>query len=214
MLKGAQFWRRAVKWLKESVVCACLLLAARPVCQAQAPPPAVPANPPPFVPITQAERTREYLKSLVSPVDVVSAAAGAGLSQWRDSPREWKQGGAGYGRRFANDYAGHLARATMMFGASSLLHEDNRYFTSGRRGAGARLKYALESTFLARRNDGSRRFSYSRIGAGLGTAILSRTWVPPSWDHPRNVAINFGITLAVEAGFNVGREFLPFLRRR
>lgn len=163
--------------------------------------------------MTQAERNRHYLRSLVSPLAVVAAAAGSGISQWRDTPHEWKQGGEGYGRRIGNSYAYHIMRQTMTFGVSSVLDEDNRYLPFARPGAKARVKYAIESTFLARHHDGSRRFSYSRIGATLGTAILSRTWQPHSTSTPPNVASSFGIALAVEVGFNVAREFVPFLRR-
>ena len=187
--------------------CACLLLAAQCSCFAQTP------QPPRFVPMTQAERNRHYLRSLVSPLAVVAAAAGSGISHWRDTPSEWKQGGAAYGRRIANSYAYHIMRQTMMFGASSVLDEDNRYLPFAGSGAKARLKYSIESTFLARRHDGSRRFSYSRIGATLGEAALSRTWQPHSTSTPPNVASSFGIAIAVDVGFNVAREFVPFLRR-
>lgn len=163
--------------------------------------------------MTQAERNRRYLRSLVSPVALVSAAASAGISQWEDSPREWKQGGEGYGRRIANSYANYITRQTMLFGASSLLDEDNRYLPCAPSGAGPRMEYAIESTFLARRHDGSRRFSYSRIGATLGTAFLSRAWQPPSARAPQHAASSFGISMAVQVGFNVAREFVPFLRR-
>ena len=164
--------------------------------------------------MTQAERNRRYLKALVNPLVPVAAAAGSGISQWEDSPPEWKQGAAGYARRYANSYGYYLVRQTLMFGASSLLHEDNRYVPSARSGARPRIEYGIESTFLARRNDGSRRFSYSRIGATLGTAFLSRAWQPSSARRPQNAASSFGLSVASQVAFNVAREFLPFLRAR
>ncbi len=184
-----------------------LLVIAQCAALAQTPPPT------PFVPLTQAERNRLYVRRLVNPVAIVAAAAGSGISQWRNTPSEWGQGGAGYGRRIANSYAYYMVRQTLMFGASSALDEDNSYFSSGRSGVRARVEYGVESTFLARRHDGSRRFSYSRIGATVGTAFLSRAWQPASTRTLPNVASSFGISLAVEVGYSVAREFLPFLRR-
>ncbi len=145
---------------------------------------------------------------MLSPVAVGASAAGAGISQWEDTPSEWKQGAEGYGRRFANSYGQHLLRQTMMFGAASVLHEDNRYIRCSESGFGPRLKYAVLSTFLARRDDGTRRFSFSRIGSTAGTAFISRTWQPHSTDTPSDAASSFGISIGVQTGFNVAREFL------
>lgn len=184
-----------------------LLAVVQCVALAQKPPPTQ------FVPLTQAERSGSYLRSLVDPVAVLAAAAGSGISQWQNTPSEWKQGGGAYGLRFANSYGYHVVRQTMMFGASSLLHEDNRDLQSNRSGAGPRLKYAIESAFLARHDDGSRHFSYSRFGATLGTAFLSRAWQPTSTSRPQNAAGSYGISVAIQVGMHVAREFVPFLRR-
>ncbi len=63
-------------------------------------------------------------------------------------------------------------RQTMMYGAADALHEDNRYASIRHEaGAGARLKYAVASTFLARKDDGTRRFSYSRLGSYVGCRL-------------------------------------------
>ncbi len=40
--------------------------------------------------------------------------------------------------------------------AADALGEDNRYLPSGRSGASARLRHAIESSFLARKSDGTR----------------------------------------------------------
>jgi hypothetical protein len=191
--------------LRRSVLlCAAVLLSTQCAAQAQTPT---------YVPPTQAERNRHYLRSLISPMALLGAAASAGISQWEDTPREWKQGAEGYGHRIGTSFAYHVASETMEFGASSLLGEDNRYIPLQSGAAGVRVKYAIESTFLARRRGGSRRLSYSRIGATLGAAFLSRAWQPPSTRGPEHAVESFAISMAVQAGFNVGHEFVPFLRR-
>ncbi len=66
----------------------------------------------------------------------------------------------------------------------------------------------MESTFLARRDDGSRRVSLSRIGAFAAAALISQLWQPTSRDRLRNAAINFGAGMALRPVFNVGAGIL------
>ena len=80
---------------------------------------------------------------------------------------------------------------------------------SGESAVGSRIKYAIGSTFLARRDDGSRRLAFSRLGASAGTAFLSRRWQPRSTNSTGDALTSFGIAMGAEAGFNVAREFLP-----
>jgi hypothetical protein len=101
-----------------------------------------------------------------------------------------------------------------MYGFSSLLHEDNRYLPSGETATGRRLKYALESSVLARHDDGTRPISISKLGAFVGAALISRTWQPHSSRGFGGAASNVGTTMGVAAGFDVLREFLPDLLHR
>lgn len=169
---------------------------------------------PAYVPPTERERLRMYFKELVSPEAVVRSAAGAGIGQWRDVPHEWGEGGLGFGRRFASSYAEHIVRETLLFGSSSALHEDNRYIRSSESGVGNRLKYALESSVLARHDDGTRHLTFAKIGSFLGAAFISRTWQPASTRGPAHAGYDFGISMGASAGFNVVREFLPDLFHR
>ena len=125
-----------------------------------------------FAPMTERQRVRQYLKRSFGPEALVKSAVVGGFGQWRDRPEEWGQGGSAYGKRVFSSYAGHLTDTTLEFGASNLLKEDNQYFLSERTGYLGRTLYAIESPFLARKNDGSRRFSYSHIGALVGAALI------------------------------------------
>ena len=94
-------------------------------------------------PITEGDRLRWYLKATISPLSFVTSAASAGFGQWRDRPKEWREGAEGYGLRFASSYGEHVVRETLMFGASSALHEDNRYVRSGESDLRPRIRYAV-----------------------------------------------------------------------
>jgi len=166
--------------------------------------------------LTSSERVHDYLKDLVSPVGFLGAAAGAGIGQWRNSPSEWKQGGEGYGKRFASGYAQHVAGSTILFGASALFREDNRFVRSEPgAGFGSRIGNALGNTFLSRQVDSNgqthRRLSISRVIAFVGAAYLSRTWQPQSTSGPGSAGISIGASVGASIGLNVAREFLPWL---
>ena len=101
----------------------------------------------------------------------------------------------------------------MTYGLGSALHEDNRYFNSGRKGFWPRTGYALSSGILARHDDGSLHFSISQVGGVAAGAFLARTWLPPSQSSAGAGAVSFGITMASNVGFSVVKEFLPDLGR-
>jgi hypothetical protein len=173
----------------------------------------IPANSaittPAYTPMTEGQRFKQYLKDSVNPMSIVSAAASGGIGQWRERPHEWKEGSIPYGYRVGSAFAEHIARESLLFMASSAFHEDNRYVRSAQTGFGGRLGHALGSVFLARTDDGSQRFSYSRIGAIAGAALISRTWQPHSSGHLRNAGINFGTSLGSTMGMQVLHEFWP-----
>jgi hypothetical protein len=92
------------------------------------------------------------------------------------------------------------------------LHEDNRYFVSGQTGFLRRTKYAIVSTLLARNDNGTQSFSFSRVGSAAGASFISRAWQPRSTTSAGDGAVSFGITMASDMGFNVFREFWPDLK--
>ena len=166
-----------------------------------------------FRPLTQKERTNDYVKTLVNPLSFAKAGFSAGLDQWSDKPPEWEQGASGYGKRFANILCQYTIQRSVTFGLASALHEDNRYFNSGKKGVWARTGYALSSGILARAEDGGRHVSISQLGGVAAGAFLSRAWQPTSHRSAGDGAVSFGITMASNMGTGVLKEFLPDLGR-
>ncbi len=188
--------------------------AADPAPVVEAPAPRPNSAPLVYIPMTQSERARYYVKSMFSLESFVRSGVGAGLRQWTNSPPEWGQGADGYARRFAHSFGENMVRQTITYGIASGLDEDNRYFRSERTGFAPRTMYAVESTFLARRSDGTRKVSYSRIIGLVATAFISRTWQPPSLRGPEHAMGSLGTAVGSEVGFNIAREFLPTLLHR
>jgi len=162
-----------------------------------------------FQPLTQAERNRLYGKSLVNPVWYLKGAFSAGQNQWKDKPVEWEQGASGYGRRYADIMGQYAIQKTTIFGLESLLHEDNRYFGSRKKGFWARTGYALKGSVLARHDNGKRYPSVSLVTGYASGAFVSRLWQPTSSSTAGDGAVSFGISMGWNIGFNVVKEFLP-----
>jgi hypothetical protein len=166
-----------------------------------------------FHPMTQDERNHLYFNTMINPLSFARCAFSAGIDQWNDKPSEWEQGASGYGKRFANILGQYSIQRTVTYGLSSVFHEDNRYFNSGKQGFWSRTGYALSSGILARHDDGTRQFSISQVGGVAAGAFLARTWLPPSQHSAGDAAVSFGITMGSNIGFGVMKEFLPDLVR-
>jgi hypothetical protein len=166
-----------------------------------------------FRPLTQPERTKIYLKTMVNPLGYLKAGFSAGIDQWNDKPSEWEQGTSGYGKRFLNILGQYSIQRTVTFSVACVLHEDNRYFNSGKTGIWPRTGYAVASGILARHDDGTQHLSISQLGGVAAGAFLSRFWQPPSQHSTGDGAVSFGISMASNMGFGVVKEFLPDLGR-
>ena len=166
-----------------------------------------------FQPLTQSERNHLYFRSMVNPLSFVRIAASAGIDQAKDKPEEWEQGASGYGKRYANIFGQYSIQRTVTYGLGSALHEDNRYFNSGKKEIWPRIGYALASGVLARRDDGRRRFSFSQAGGVAAGAFLARAWLPQSQRTVADATTSFAITTGTNLGFSVFKEFLPDMVR-
>ena len=162
-----------------------------------------------FQPKSQSERNRAYLKSFINPVWYLKGGLSAAIDLKNDKPKEWEQGGSGYGKRLGNIMAQYTIQRTVTFGVSSLLHEDNRYFGSGKKGFWRRTGYALSSGILARHDNGKRYPSVSLIGGYATSAFVSRSWQPPSTRSAGDAAVSFGTSMGFSVMGSAIKEFLP-----
>src|SRR5947207_10623122 len=105
----------------------------------------------------RAEPTRptkgQFVRHTFGPRAVGWAAAGAAIGQARNSPHEWGQGVAGFGKRFGSAFASHVVKNGIKFPVAYILHEDLSYHPSGKNGFMPRLAYALESTVITRKTN-------------------------------------------------------------
>jgi hypothetical protein len=166
-----------------------------------------------FKPLTQKQRTDLYLRTFINPWGYAKTAFSAGLDQWHDKPFEWGQDFQGYGERFGNIQGQYITQRTVTYLLSSGLHEDNRYFGSGKHGVWPRTEYAVAHCILARHDDGSLHVSVSQLTGVAAGAFVARLWLPPSQSSPGDAAVSFGLTMASNVGITILKEFLPDVLR-
>jgi hypothetical protein len=161
----------------------------------------------------QQPTARQYAKRAVSPGAVARTGLGAAISQANNTPSEWGQGAAGFGKRLGSAFGKHLVKKAIQYPVARLRHEALGYERSDQTRFGPRLRHALLATVITRKTTtGKKTVAAGEISGAIGSGLISRLWQPAS---VRSLSAGFtsgGITLGVDAGSNVLREFWPEIR--
>jgi hypothetical protein len=156
-------------------------------------------------------RMKHYRKTTFGSGAVARSAAGAGIQQWRNHPREWGHGVGGYGRRFASGFGHHAVKNTIQFGVGALRHEDPRSTRPLKpKGFRPKIKDAFRNTFTVRRYGHQKRgVAAGRISGAMGAGLISRAWQPASLATAGAGLQSGGISLGADLAINTAREFIP-----
>ena len=154
-------------------------------------------------------RLRNYFWDVLGPYPLLGAAAAAGINQLDHTPPEWRQGFAGYTRRFGSDFGIAAVTTSTRYGLARVFGEDTIYYRCECKGLLPRFRHAVVSTFSGRRGeDGHRVVSFPAIVspyAGTITAVYA--WYPERYGAKD--AFRMGnCSLLGYVGANVAREFL------
>lgn len=167
-------------------------------------------------PLTAGQKFALVARQTYDPVTILSAAAGAGLSQAGDHDPKYGVGGIAYSKRFGAAMA-DLSSQSFFSGAllASVLHEDPRYFRKGPRyGFWNRVGYAMSRVVVTRTDASGRSFNYAGVaGMAMGIA-LSNAYYPDASVNARESAERFGNGLLWGAVSNVLPEFWPDIREK
>ena len=155
-----------------------------------------------------------HVERTFSPGAIAMSGVKAGYSHWRDTPTEWGQGGAGYGRRVGSSVGSSAIRAGLAFGLDSALHQDPRYYRSGSHGFWPRTKHALRGTFLTRTDRGGETFSTWRVGSAYGAAFITLQWYPDRYHTLRHGLVGGSTRLGFDAVKNIIAEFWPDMKKK
>ena len=154
-----------------------------------------------------------YIKDTFAPTADAQAALGAAITQGTNTPSEWGQGAAGFGRRFASSMGKHIVKRAIHYPLAKLFHEQLSYQRSHKTGFGPRLKYALLGTVITHKTtDGKATVAKAELMSAFGSGLMSRLWQPASTASIGTGFASGGLTLASDAAANVIREFWPEIR--
>ncbi|MDX1982582.1 MAG: hypothetical protein SFV51_20075 [Bryobacteraceae bacterium] len=165
-------------------------------------------------PLSVKEKAALHLKRALYPTSIGKDIVQGAILHWADSPTEWGQGWGPFGYRVAGRAGGDLTRQTMQFAINSAFRHDPRYVRLPEGSTGARISNALRQMFVVRADDGTWKPAIARWGSAVGTAAVSRQWLPKRVGAFDDTAIRFGLSLSGDLAFNLASEFLPDLKRR
>ena len=187
-------------------------LEHEPPAQAQAPPPLTATT---YAPVTAHERLDWAVDGTVGlqSLFVVGPLASA-LQTGFNIPSEWERSWSGTGKRYLQREADVAISNAIEAGLGALWGEDPRYIPSGRRGIGARARYAMKTAFVVQRRDGHLAPAWGRYAGNVVNNLIENAWLPPSATTVEQTLARSVLGLVTRMGGNAWEEFWPDVRRR
>jgi hypothetical protein len=165
-------------------------------------------------PLSIKQKFELFAGESVAPSRFLSSAAGAGLSQARNSLDGYGQGASGYGKRFGSSMA--TVESSNFFGTfliSSMLHRDPRYFLTLHGGPGHRIGYALSRIVVSRTDEGKNGVNWAGMIAPLLAESLANSYLPVKEQTAGRTFQRYGIRIGLNAAANALREYWPAISR-
>jgi hypothetical protein len=173
-----------------------------------------PNSPSAYVPLSEREKLNIFLKSTYAPYTFFSAAFGATLAQAQGQWYGYGGGLPGWGKRFGASLADTESRRLIQgFLLSTVLHQDPRYFHSGKEKTIRRVWYAVTRVVVTRSDDGGTTFNSSEFLGALFTSSLQNAYYPERDRGFANTMDRFSGALSSDASSNLLREFWPDIRK-
>lgn len=160
--------------------------------------------------LTSGEKFKLFLDTSLSPPQILTSAASAGISEARGTLAGYAQGGEGFGKRFGSSMASNAS--SHFFGTfllPSALHEDPRFFVRLNGGWKGRVGHALLRTVVIRTDQGGSRFNLPGTLGPLLAEALANTYLPDSERTAGKTFERFGVRIAFGAANNLLREYWP-----
>jgi hypothetical protein len=131
-------------------------------------------------PLTTGQKFNVVFRSSFDPVQFAWYGFLSGISQAENSEPGFGQGAQGYAKRYGAAFADGTIE-NFITGAvfPSILHQDPRFFQSGKGSFAHRSEYAVSRIFVTRTDSGKSQFNYSEVvGSALSAAISTNTYHP------------------------------------
>lgn len=165
--------------------------------------------------LTASSKFHMFVESTADPMNYVSAAWDATTAQIDHDDPAYRQGAAGWSKRYAAAVADNAT--SDFFGIyfyPFIFHQDPRYYRLGQGAAPARLGHALAHRFVTRGDSGRRMPNYSEWFGTVSTKALGNLYHP---GNPRGfgpTASRVGFSVANDMSWDVVREFWPEITRK
>ena len=159
-------------------------------------------------PLSPKQKFHLSLRTLIDPATIAATGITAGIQQERNSYWEWGQGAEGYAKRFGAAYA-TVAQNLLItsVAADSLLHQDPRYFYSGRGTKAQRAWYAIAGAFRAKGDNGQWQPPYAGLIGAIASAEIAQTYYPGSRTQYTLLGRTLMFHFAGLVALNLGQEF-------
>lgn len=167
--------------------------------------------------LTAREKFKLGFQDSFDPYAYPSAGIFAGIAMAQNQTRSFGQGAAGfgkyYGTAFADQTIGNMMSESVF---PVMLHQDPRYFPMGKAEGGfwRRVRYSASREWITRTDSGKNAFNYSELGGNAVAIAISNTYYPPENRTVSNNAYKWSQQIALDAFFNVLKEFWPDMRHK
>jgi hypothetical protein len=174
----------------------------------------LPDAPSAYVPLSRHCKFKLILRQTYSPYTFASAAFDA---TWAQMWGQWPQYGGGmqgWGKRLGTTLADVESRRFIQnFVLATVLHEDPRYFPSGKDRLISRAWYAATRVLVTRDDNGWNALNRSELLGASFTSALQNTYYPRPDRTFGDTMSRFLGTLSADATTNLLHEFTPDLKR-
>ena len=181
-------------------------------------------------PLTAKQKFAVVARGTFDPVQFPWWGLLAGINQADNAEPAYGQGFEGYAKRYGTTAADGIIENFMTAAVlPALLHQDPRFFQSGKGGFARRGGYAISRIFVTRGDSGHSQFNYSEVfGSALAASISTFTYHPrstylstptnphlfiPSDRTLENTAKVWGTQVGLDTFTIVLKEFWPDIHR-
>ncbi len=168
---------------------------------------------PPPEPLTGRQKLHYFARNTFGIETFLGSTAAISIKQATDSVPEWGKGIEGYGALVASSLGRRLIKNTIHHSLGSLLHEDPRYYRSGRAGTWDRSAYAVLQTFFTHKDSGEPRVAFAYLAGTVSSSLLARQWNPEHEGSAEEYLYSLAASIGFDAAKNVFKEFWPDLNR-
>lgn len=166
-------------------------------------------------PLTPKQKFRVAFDDSFDPSAFLVAGVFAGMAMAQRQYPSFGQGAAGFGKYYGGAFADQGIGNFMTEAVFPIaLHQDPRYFTKGKGGFWRRTGYALSREVITRGDEGGNQFNVSELGGNFVAAGISNVYYPPADRSFPKTVNKWGQQIALDAFFNVMKEFWPDMRRK